>query len=187
MHKLIRRACGALTAACGVLFAAIIALSYTMPEQFSVVSGSTLTLHGAVSAATQKGSEQEQAVASLSPGSSYTTSLRLFGVFPIKDVAVNVVDSLSVVPCGTPFGIKMFTDGVLVVGMSDVDTASGPKNPARSAGIKVGDVLVSIDGTTVNTTEQVAELIENAGDQAMTFHVLEDILLRSRQDRHPKS
>ncbi len=163
-----------MTAACGILFAAIIALSYTMPEQFSVVTGSTLTLHGAVSAATQKGSEQEQAVASLSPGSSYTASLRLFGVFPIKDVAVNVVDSLSVIPCGTPFGIKMFTDGVLVVGMSDVDTASGPKNPARSAGIKVGDVLVAIDGTTVNTTEQVAGLIENAGDQAMTFHIRRD-------------
>ena len=135
MHRWIRRIYGTLTAACGVLMAAIIALSYTMPEQFSVVTGSTLTLHGAVSASTQKDSAQAEAVASLSPGSTYTASLRLFGLFPIKDVAVNVVDATSVIPCGTPFGIKMFTDGVLVVGMSDVGTGSGPQNPARSAGI----------------------------------------------------
>ncbi len=167
--------------------AAIIALSYTMPEQFSVVTGSTLTLHGAVSASTQKDSAQAEAVASLSPGSTYTASLRLFGLFPIKDVAVNVVDATSVIPCGTPFGIKMFTDGVLVVGMSDVDTASGPQNPARSAGIKVGDVLISINGTAVNTTEQVAELIENAGDQAMSFRIRRDNLEFDVKFRSEKS
>lgn len=174
MHRWIRRFCGMMTAACGVLFAAIIALGYTMPEQFSVVTGSTLSLHGAVSASTGKDPAQAKAAASLTPGSTYTASLRLFGLFPIKEVAVNVVDAASVIPCGTPFGIKMFTNGVLVVGMSDVDTASGPQNPARSAGIKIGDVLVSIDGVTVNTTEQVAELIESAGEKAMTFHIRRD-------------
>ena len=53
-------------------------------------------------------------------------------------------------------------------------TASGPKNPARSAGIKIGDVLLSIDGTAVNTTEKVAELIETAGNKTMSFHIRRD-------------
>lgn len=173
----IRRGCITLAAACTLLFSTIFLLGNTMPEQFSVVSGSSLRLTGAVSASAgthKDNGASSTAVASLSPGSSYTASLRLFGIFPIKEVAVNVVDSISVIPCGTPFGIKMFTEGVLVVGMSDVDTASGPRNPARTAGMKTGDVLLSIDGTEVNTTEQVAELIEGAGEKTMTFHIRRD-------------
>lgn len=173
-RRWIHRLCGLMTTACAGVFATVILLGNTMPEQFSVVTGSALNLHGAVTASVKPDAAPAEAVSSLSPGSSYTASLRLFGLFPIKDVAVNVVDAATVIPCGTPFGIKMFTDGVLVVGMSDVDTASGPKNPARSAGIKIGDVLLSIDGTAVNTTEKVAELIETAGNKTMSFHIRRD-------------
>ena len=155
----------------------IVFLGESMPEQFSVINGYELKLTGSVTAsALQTGSNapggaKTLEVTALSPGSSYPASLKLFGLFPIKDVTVKVVDATSVIPCGTPFGIKMYTDGVLVVGMSDVDTAAGSKSPARSAGIRVGDVIVSIDGQTVNTTEQVAAVVEKAADKAMVFRI----------------
>ncbi len=41
------------------------------------------------------------------------------------------------VPCGTPFGIKMFTNGVVVVGMSDIDSETGKVNPAEQSGLKM--------------------------------------------------
>lgn len=157
---------------CSLLLSAVFLLGNAMPEQFSVVTGYDLKLNGAVKVSTQKAEMlTSKSVASLSPGSSYPASLQLFGLFPIKDVTVRVVDATTVIPCGIPFGIKMFTDGVLVVGMSDVDTAGGPKNPAKAAGMKVGDVLVAIDGTPVNTTEQVANLIEKAGNRTMRFRI----------------
>ena len=43
-----------------------------------------------------------------------------------------------VVPGGSPFGIKMFTDGVMVVGMSDIQMGSENVNPAKEAGLKIG-------------------------------------------------
>lgn len=174
MHKTVRVLCGMLSVTCALLFGSIFFLGNSMPEQFSVVTGYDLSLNGAVTVGAQNQTGKQESVSSMSAGSSYTASLRLFGLFPIKNVTVKVVDSTNVIPCGTPFGIKIFTDGVLVVSMSDVDTASGPKNPAREAGIKVGDVIESIDGTTVKTTEQVADLIENAGDRTMTFHIRRD-------------
>lgn len=174
MHKTVRFLCGMLSVACALLFSAIFLLGNSMPEQFSVVTGYDLSLNGVVTVGTQNLTGRQESVSSMSAGSSYTASLRLFGLFPIKNVTVKVVDATNVIPCGTPFGIKIFTDGVLVVSMSDVDTESGPKNPARSAGIKVGDVIESIDGTAVKTTEQVADLIENAGDRTMTFHIRRD-------------
>lgn len=172
MRRSIRGLCVVLLAACSLLFSAIFLLSGAMPEQFSVAPGYTLQLSGSVKVNSAQAEQRlAKPVASLNAGDSYTASLNLFGMFPIKNVTVKVVNSTSVIPCGTPFGIKMYTDGVLVVGMSDVDTAAGPKNPAKSAGLKVGDVLVAIDGTTVSTTEQVAQIIESAGGKALTFRI----------------
>lgn len=93
---------------------------------------------------------------------SYVTSLRLLGAVPIKQATVTVVDAPVVTVCGTPFGIKLYTDGVLIVGMDDVRTAAGKVNPAAAAGIRVGDTIVSIDGRPVTTNEQVAAAINAA-------------------------
>lgn len=175
MKKCIHWLCALLTPACGLILTAVIMLAGYMPEQFHVVEGTDLKLNGVVAAGSSRTTEgMSVSAASLSAGSSYTASLKLFGLFPVKDVAVQVVDTPVVVPCGTPFGIKMFTDGVLVVGMSAVDTPSGSYNPAKSAGIKIGDVIVTINGETVTTTEQVATLVENSGGKAMTFQIRRD-------------
>ncbi|NLM79793.1 MAG: SpoIVB peptidase [Clostridiales bacterium] len=172
IRRAIRRFSTVLFGTCCFLFSAIFLLGRAMPEQFSVVSGYDLKLNGAVQIDTRKAMEKlSTPVSKLAPGSSYHASLQLFGVFPIKEVTVNVVDVTTVIPSGMPFGIKMYTDGVLVVGMSDVDTKNGPKNPAKEAGIKVGDVLVMIDGKPVNTTEQVAAIIEKAGGRQMCFRI----------------
>ncbi|HPU58909.1 MAG TPA: SpoIVB peptidase S55 domain-containing protein, partial [Candidatus Avimonas sp.] len=172
MRKAIRNISTILFALCSFLFSTIFLIGNAMPEQFNVVSGYDFKLSGAVQVSTQKAQNRLSVpVSKLSPGSSYQASLQLFGLFPIKDVKVNVVDVTTVVPSGMPFGIKMYTDGVLVVGMSDVDTPNGPKNPAKEAGIKVGDVLVMIDGKPVNTTEEVAAIIEKAGGRKMCFKI----------------
>ena len=62
--------------------------------------------------------------------------------------------------CGTPFGIKMFANGAMVVGFSDIYTAQGYQNPAKTAGLKLGDVIVSIAGHETRTNEDVAEALQ---------------------------
>ena len=57
------------------------------------------------------------------------------------------------IPCGTPFGVKIFTQGVVVVGMSDLKSNGKTVNPARSAGLKIGDVITSINGIQVIQSE----------------------------------
>ncbi|MCL2884585.1 MAG: PDZ domain-containing protein, partial [Oscillospiraceae bacterium] len=147
MKKIIRKSCAALGAVCAVLFSAIGVAGAGLPEQFDAVKGSAFSLP----AYTVRLPRQTGAVsaASLNAGSTYTASLQLFGLFPVKDVTVSVVDSLFVIPCGTPFGIKMYTDGVLVVGLTAVDTAAGSYEPAKAAGIKTGDIIVQINGQPV--------------------------------------
>ena len=63
------------------------------------------------------------------------------------------------IPGGNAFGIKLFTKGVGVIGVTVVQSASGLSAPAADAGLEVGDVIVEIDGHEVNTAEETKALI----------------------------
>ena len=64
--------------------------------------------------------------------------------------------------CGTPFGIKMFSDGAMVVAFTDIRTAGGMANPAKAAGLKMGDVIVSINGQKTVDNDDVSAAIQAA-------------------------
>lgn len=95
-------------------------------------------------------------------------SARLLGVIPIKEVAVVSDNRRYVAVSGKPFGIKMFCDGVMIVGFSDILTATGYKNPAKLAGLKAGDIIVSMNGKTTRTNEDVEKIIAKAEGKDIT-------------------
>ena len=47
---------------------------------------------------------------------SYQVGLKLFGVIKLKDIQVDVVDTRYAIPCGSPIGIYLKSDGVMVIG-----------------------------------------------------------------------
>ena len=93
---------------------------------------------------------------------SCTLEAKLFGVLPIKDVNVTVVEDKKLMAGGEVFGVKFFTKGVIVVNQTEIETASGHVNPSKTAGLKEGDVIISVDGTQVNTVEDIAHVVEHS-------------------------
>ena len=83
----------------------------------------------------------------------------------------------TVIPVGRTVGIKLFSRGVMVVGLSDVATDCGSKSPARECGLKTGDIITHIDGAQVNSIEEVQDLLQSArgAEQELTL---------SRNGRH---
>ena len=79
-----------------------------------------------------------------------------------------------VVPVGSAVGIKLFSDGVLVVGFTDVATAGGSANPARQAGLKEGDVITRLDGRAVSTIEEVQDILQEEGARTVDLRVRRD-------------
>ena len=77
---------------------------------------------------------------------SRNETLTLLEVLPLKTVRVVETERRTVEVLGTPFGMKMFSDGAMVVGFTDVETPQGLRSPAKEAGLKLGDLLVSLNG-----------------------------------------
>ncbi len=153
-----------LAAAITALTAAAV-MAANLPDEFLVQAGSQLLLDDKIKAISLKDSMSGKTInadKSTNAGASYQTQLSIFGLIPIKDVNVSVVNERVVIPCGTPFGIKMFTDGVVVVGLTDVETEKGTSNPARDAGIKLGDIITRIGGKNVTTNEDIATVISSS-------------------------
>ncbi|MBQ2676419.1 MAG: SpoIVB peptidase [Clostridia bacterium] len=139
--------------------------SESLPDYYQVNKGDDLNIQSKLSISA-KSIDKVDAVSDKQDGLSaddYEAELKLFGLIPIKTVQVDVIDEMYVVPSGKTFGIKIFTQGVMVVGMTDVDSDSGLVNPAKKAGIKIGDVIVTMNGTQVNSNETVAKVIEKSG------------------------
>lgn len=89
----------------------------------------------------------------------YNLSLNLFGTIPIKEIDVSVIPRTKVIPLGNTIGMKLYTEGVLVVGMSEI---KGEDNinyrPYEKSGIEEGDRIIEVNNIAIKNT---ADLIDN--------------------------
>ena len=80
----------------------------------------------------------------------------------------------TVVPVGRAVGIKLFSDGVVVVGTSDIATDGGNVNPAKACGLREGDIITHINSTEVDTIEEVSALLQELEGEAMSIRAIRD-------------
>jgi stage IV sporulation protein B len=67
------------------------------------------------------------------------------------------------VPVGHTIGIKLFAEGVVVIGLAEVETGSGVLTPGADCGLQVGDVIEEANGREVESSEQFAALLQCGG------------------------
>lgn len=145
--------------------------NYFTPDSFQVTAGSKLEWNmNAITAVTGNYKEVTTDV-SATESKSYKAQLMLYHIIPIKTVNVDVVNDTMLVPCGTPFGIKLFTNGVVIVGVADIQTSSGTVNPAAISGLKVGDVITAINGKKVNTNAEIIDTVLNGSGACLRLSV----------------
>lgn len=75
----------------------------------------------------------------------------------------------ALIPGGMPFGVKLYTEGVLVVGFGEVDADRGPCHPAHDAGLRVKDVITHLDGKPLVGIDALTTAIENGNGAPITL------------------
>ena len=152
-------------------------LWHALPEEICLEPGQTLQLPRFAWVEPLRGRGSRN-VASTRAVGSYQVTLALGGWLPVRTIRAVVTERPTVTVCGTPFGVKMFSEGALVVGFSDVNTAAGPENPAKAAGLRLGDRVIRIGSTATEDNDAVKQALEAAQGGAV-----EVVYVRSGEQR----
>ncbi|MDF2503338.1 SpoIVB peptidase [Clostridium sp.] len=108
-------------------------------------------------------------------GTIVKRSVNLLGILPIKTVNLEIVPKVMVYPGGQPVGIKLNTEGVLVVGLSDIDSQNGKvTSPAAQAGVQIGDSIIKIDGENINDSKSVSEKLNKCKNSSLKITVIRE-------------
>lgn len=97
-------------------------------------------------------------------------NLNLFGKIPLKEITVNVIPKTTVVPIGEAIGMKLYTEGVLVVGMSEIEG----KKPYENSNIQEGDRIVQIDDKQISDTNDLVTTVNNCGGEEVKIEYIRE-------------
>ena len=70
---------------------------------------------------------------------------------------------------GDVFGIKLFSDGVIVAALSEIYADGGLKCPASEAGIQPGDYILSVNGNNVETNAALSAVLSENETNTLTL------------------
>lgn len=88
--------------------------------------------------------------------------INFLGVIPVKSIAVYKVDEIELIPGGTSIGVRLSSDGVLVVGFSEIlVNDSKVESPAREAGVEIGDLILKINNKDITNSKDLITCINN--------------------------
>lgn len=100
-------------------------------------------------------------------------SVKLFDTFNIKDIDVSVIERTKVIPIGQVSGLKLYTSGVLVVGMSEIKGIDNQKyKPYENSGIEEGDTIVEIENEEITDTDQLVKTVNSSNGEKITIKYL---------------
>ena len=159
-----------------ILIILLISLIYatnitSMPDSLILFQGETLNLNTALGIEVKEKNENAYQTTLVSSGAieeddfigQMNIELELLGLIPVKEVSVNVIPRTTVIPVGSSIGLKLYTNGVLVVGMAQIqNTESNKLKPYQNSGIKEGDLIVCINEKEITTTAELVEQVNSS-------------------------
>ncbi len=153
-----------------VIFGMVVFADNTIPDSIHLVESEQITISEIFSLSVTQNEDSVSADTTQSviddrlQEREYTVDVSILNTIPIKSSSVTVSKRQYVVVGGDVFGIKLYTDGTIIVGMDDVQTAQGSRNPGREAGLETGDVITALDGVKITTVSELTKFFQRTSD-----------------------
>lgn len=102
-------------------------------------------------------------------------TVSLFNNIPIKEIEVSVVPKSQVIPVGDLIGLKLYTNGVLVVGMSEIEGIDNKKyKPYQESGIVEGDCIIEVNNNAVENIEELSTEVAKSNGEAINIKYIQN-------------
>ena len=96
--------------------------------------------------------------------------VKLFDTITVKEVNLNVIEKTKVIPGGQVAGLKLYTNGVTVVGMSEIKAENGEKHkPYENTNIEEGDRIIKINNEEIENTKHLIDIVNKSNGQVLNI------------------
>lgn len=93
----------------------------------------------------------------------------------VKEVSVNVIENTEVIPIGKIIGLKLYTNGVLIVGMSEIEDVNHKKErPFENLDIQEGDTILKVNDLEIQTIENLQKEINASKGENINLTLLKE-------------
>lgn len=97
-------------------------------------------------------------------------AVKLFNLINVKEIEVNTIPNTTVIPLGNLIGLKLYTSGVLVIGMTEIEG----KKPYENSGIEEGDMIVEVNNKEVTCTAELISTVNEAKGEDLNIKYVRD-------------
>ena len=95
-----------------------------------------------------------------------TIEVKLFDLINVKKINIDYIENINVIPVGQLTGIKLYTNGVLVVGMSEIKSIDDIKyKPYENSGIEEGDRIIKINNNDIDNTNHLINIVNSSNGE----------------------
>lgn len=84
----------------------------------------------------------------------------------VKDVTIDTLENVEVVPIGKIIGMKLYTNGVLIVGMSQIENTNNEYvSPFVDCDIQEGDTIIKVNDTEIDNIGNLKEVVNDSNGE----------------------
>lgn len=146
-----------------------------LPDSVILFKGENLNLFTVLGVLIKENQEEFRAIQASSSLNNNTietktVSISLFNFIDVKDIEINTIPKTTVILLGNTIGLKLYSSGVLVIGMTEIEG----RKPYEHSGIEEGDLIVEIDNKQINTTEELIECVNSSNGQTLDITYVRD-------------
>lgn len=159
---------------CLLIYSIIFLGEKTIPDKITVIEneGYNIPQFMGISLYSIESEEKAGVVLGNVKESLTPTEIKLLSIIPVKNTIITNSKRQYVTVGGDLFGIKLYTDGVIIVDIDEIETDFGVECPGKKADIKIGDIVKSVNGTKVVSSSHFSKMLQESKGKEIQLTVL---------------